>query len=69
MWVYLKIDGENVLVVGVNAPGMEEKEDERERIWARFNKSLAGFKSNEREIITLRDMNAKVGGRERDGIW
>ena len=56
------------MVVGVNAPGMEKKEDERERIWARFNKCLAGFKSNEREIV-LRDMNAKVGGRERDGIW
>ena len=67
MWVKLKLDGEIVVVVSVYAPGMEKKEDERERFWARFSECLAGFESNER-VIVLGDMNAKVGDRERDGI-
>ena len=67
MWVKLKLDGEIVVVVSVYVPGMEKKEDERERFWARFSECLAGFESSER-VIVLGDMNAKVGDRERDGI-
>ena len=67
MWVKLKLDGESVVVVSVYAPGMEKKEDERERFWERFSECVAGFGSNER-VIVLGDMNAKVGDRERDEI-
>ena len=67
MWVKLKLDGDIVVVVSVYAPGMEKKEDERERFWARFSECLGGFESNER-VIALGDMNAKEGNRERDGI-
>ena len=67
MWVKLKTDGENAVVVSVYAPGMEKEEDERERFWARFCECLAGFESNKR-VIVLGDVNAKVGDRERDGI-
>ena len=67
MWVKLKLDGEIVVVMSVYAPGMEKKEDERERFWARFSECIGGFESNER-VIVLGDMNAKVGDREREGI-
>ena len=65
MWVKLKLDGEIVVVVSVHAPGMEKKEDERERFWTRFSECLAGFESSER-VIVLGDMNVKVGDRERE---
>ena len=35
-----------------------EKEDERERFWARFSKCLTGFGSSER-VIVLGDRNAR----------
>ena len=51
MWVKLKLDGEIVVVVSVYAPGMEEKEDERERFRARISECIGGFEGNERVIV------------------
>ena len=65
MWVKLKLDGENAVVVSVYTAEMEKKKDERESFWGRFSECLFGFESNER-VIVLGDMNAKVSDRERE---
>ena len=47
----------NCSVVSVYEPGMEKKEHERERFWARFSECLVSFRSKER-VVVLGEMNA-----------
>ena len=67
MWVKLRMNGENVVIICVYGPGMEKSANERESFWENLNECIAGFGEDDK-IVVLGDMNAKVGDREREGV-
>ena len=67
MWVKLRMNGENVVIICVYGPGMEKSANERESFWKNLNECIAGFGEDDK-IVVLGDMNARVGDREREGV-
>ena len=67
MWMRMKVAGGKIVIVGAYGPGMEKSENERETFWEMLNECLSRFRENKR-IVQLGDLNAKVGDQERVGV-
>ena len=61
------MNGENVVIICVYGPEMENSANKRESFWENLNECIAGFGEDEK-IIVLGDMDARVGDREREGV-